>query len=241
MGVTERRAREKEALRQSILDAAGALIVEEGYQNLSIRKLAERIEYSPSTIYLYFKDKAEIMASICIDAFSELGEQLEEVRGRTANDPLAGLREGLGCYLRWGLSHPNHYMVTFGTPWPKQEEGAHCADTEALEGSISAGLECFHRLGDVIERCIAAGQIPPGNVNLMTQVAWTSVHGLASCLIVMKDDPHFPWEPTERLIEGMVANVVAGLQSGAVAAAVAATTRESQPALQGQAQHPGPF
>lgn len=233
MGVTERRAREKEALRQSILDAAGALIVEEGYQSLSIRKLAERIEYSPSTIYLYFKDKAEILASICTDAFAELSAQLDELKVRFESDPLEGLRQGLRCYLRWGLSHPNHYMVTFGTPWPRPEEGEPGAEAEAaaIDSSLSAGVDCFHRLSAAIERCIEARQIPPGNVNLMAQVAWTSAHGLASCLIVMKHDPNFPWEPAERLIDGMVANVVAGLQSGAAAdAAAAVSATESQPA-----------
>lgn len=216
MGVAERRAREKEALRQSILDAAGQLIVEEGYQNLSIRKLAERIEYSPSTIYLYFKDKSEILSSICVEAFSELSEKLDELREKHSSDPLEGLRQGLRCYIQWGLDHPNHYMVTFGTPWPIPKEGEPCLMTpeaEAVESSMSAGIDCFQRLGAAIARCIEAGHFPPGNVNLMAQIAWTSAHGLASALIVMKHDPHFPWEPLETVLAGMVNNIVAGLMA----------------------------
>ena len=57
MGVTERRERERQAVRQEILDAARALFIEEGYEKTSMRKIAEKIEYSPTTIYLYFKDK----------------------------------------------------------------------------------------------------------------------------------------------------------------------------------------
>ena len=57
MGIKERQVRQKEVLRQDILDAARDLFIEEGYENTSMRKIAERIEYSPTTIYYYFKDK----------------------------------------------------------------------------------------------------------------------------------------------------------------------------------------
>src|SRR5450432_1396466 len=102
MGVTERRLREKEALRQSILDAASQLVVEQGHQNLSIRKIAEKIEYAPSTIYLYFEDKYEILASICIEVFEQLAEKLEELQ-RNEPDPLKMLKLGLRCYVDFGL------------------------------------------------------------------------------------------------------------------------------------------
>ena len=61
MGVQERRAREKKELRQEILDAAREMFVEDGYENVSMRKIAEKIEYSPTTIYLYFRDKADLL------------------------------------------------------------------------------------------------------------------------------------------------------------------------------------
>jgi AcrR family transcriptional regulator len=142
MGISERRAREKEVLRQSILNAASELILEEGYQSLSIRKLAERIEYSPSTIYLYFKDKADILSTICQEAFSELSEKLDDIY-RDESDPRTALRQGLRYYIDWGLHHPNHYMVTFGTPWPPPIA---CEDAHAPSSSERAGLDCFAKL-----------------------------------------------------------------------------------------------
>ena len=60
MGIKERREREKDNLRQAILDAAGELFVNEGFENVSIRKIAHKIEYSATTIYIYFKDKKDI-------------------------------------------------------------------------------------------------------------------------------------------------------------------------------------
>jgi len=69
MGVQERRAREKKELRQEILDAARDLFVREGFENVSMRKIAEKIEYSPTTIYLYFQDKADLLDCICEETF----------------------------------------------------------------------------------------------------------------------------------------------------------------------------
>jgi len=107
VGINERRAREKEVLRRSILNAASELILEEGYQSLSIRKLAEWIEYSRSTIYLYFQDKADILSTICQEAFAALSEKLDHIHAEEP-DPRTALRQGLHCYMEWGLTHPNH-------------------------------------------------------------------------------------------------------------------------------------
>ena len=61
MGVQERRARQKESVREEILDAPRTLFVKDGYEHVSLRKMTEKMEYAPGTIYLYFRDKAEIM------------------------------------------------------------------------------------------------------------------------------------------------------------------------------------
>ena len=80
MGVQERKARQKENLRQEILDAARDLFVREGVENVSIRRIAERIEYSPGTIYLYFNDKAEILKTLCEETFSRLDQKLKAIK-----------------------------------------------------------------------------------------------------------------------------------------------------------------
>ena len=72
MGTKERRAREKEQLRRQILVAARELFVNEGYESVSMRKkFANKIEYSPTTIYLYFKDKADLLDSVCKETLPE--------------------------------------------------------------------------------------------------------------------------------------------------------------------------
>src|ERR1043166_7043643 len=104
MGSKQRRAREKEDLREEILDAARSLFVKEGYENVSIRKIAEKIEYAPGTIYLYFRDKAEILARICEETFSKLLRRMDAIRQDTAA-PLDKLRRGLRTYIQFGLEN----------------------------------------------------------------------------------------------------------------------------------------
>src|SRR6266446_274194 len=112
MGTKQRRAREKEGLREEILDAARTLFVKDGYESVSIRKIADKIEYAPGTIYLYFRDKAEILDRICEETFSRLAQKINAINKDPAN-PLDGLRRGLRTYVQFGVDNPNHYIVTF--------------------------------------------------------------------------------------------------------------------------------
>src|ERR687890_1276210 len=73
MGIKERQERDREAVRRSILDAARELFVAEGFQNVSIRKIAERIEYSPAAIYGYFPSKDDIFFALADEGFQLLG------------------------------------------------------------------------------------------------------------------------------------------------------------------------
>ena len=72
MGTKERREREKEDMRNAILEAAAKIIVAEGYDKLSMRKIADAIDYSPTTIYLYYKDKAQIIEDISMMIYKEI-------------------------------------------------------------------------------------------------------------------------------------------------------------------------
>ena len=77
-----------------------------------MRKIAEKIEYSPTTIYLYFHDKAEILATICEETFNRLSKVMLDIE-HGPGDPLTRLRKQGQAYMCFGLEHPNHYQVTF--------------------------------------------------------------------------------------------------------------------------------
>ena len=91
MGVKERRERQKGLLRQEILDAARDILVREGYEGLSMRKVAERIDYSPTAIYLHFKDRDELVFCVCEELMAGLVQALQEVTEKHP-DPLVALK-----------------------------------------------------------------------------------------------------------------------------------------------------
>lgn len=203
MGVAERRARGKEALRQSILNAAIELIVAEGFGNLSIRKIADKIEYAPSTIYLYFKDKYEIVSTICEETFNDLTAELQRITEQH-DDPVIALRAGLRAYIDFGISHPSHYLVTFCTPAPPLPD-------DHPSSKFDAGLRCYQFLIDGLAKCVAAGRMLDLDLHLLSQTVWSSIHGLTSILVTYGDAPHFPWVPREVLIENLLSVTLRGI------------------------------
>lgn len=208
MGVTERRAREKEELRQKILDAAGQLFVEEGLASVSIRKIADRIEYSPATIYLYFKDKTDLFSSLCWETFSGLKAELDCLE-QQQTDPILGLRKGLRSYIDFGIAHPNHYLLTFCTPIDSTEK----ENTEDFQETNRVAMETFDHLRRALERCRQSGRLAFEDLETTSQVVWTFIHGTTSLLILR--DPHFPWVPQEQLIESSLDMIIQSLRPAA--------------------------
>src|SRR5580765_2972412 len=107
MGIKERHGREREAIRRAILDAARDLFVTEGYQNVSIRKIAERIEYSPAAIYGYFPSKDDIFFALAEEGFRLLhGAGMSE-----PDDPpsLDRVRAVFWHLYRFSCEHPQYF------------------------------------------------------------------------------------------------------------------------------------
>jgi AcrR family transcriptional regulator len=204
MGTTERRAREKEELRRRIIDAASRLFVEQGHQNVSMRKIAEEIEYSPATLYLYFPDKNAILSAICHETFEKLDAALDAIP-LLRKPPLEGMRASLRQYIDFGLAHPDHYLVTFGIP-ELQKPGS-CSDG-LHDAILSAGMRSFSKLRDGLQQCQAAGLIRHEHGEVQAQSVWAMIHGITSILITC---PTFPFVDRETLIESTLDKIMAGL------------------------------
>src|ERR1700747_96287 len=119
MGIVERRERERSETRDKILDAARELFVSEGYEGVSMRKVAERIEYSPTAIYVHFADKNELFHELCRRDVARLQEVVAVAEMPT--DPIERLRQIGRNYVQFGMSFPNHYVFMFMTPHPPHE------------------------------------------------------------------------------------------------------------------------
>jgi AcrR family transcriptional regulator len=194
MGIAERRTREKEELRTKIMEAATGLFVQEGFANVSMRKIADKIEYAPSTIYLYFKDKDELMAMIVVDTFQQLSSRLTEMESGGLPS-LEALFEGIRIYVRFGLEHPNQYYLAFCTLPDMQMGNGYCAE---IQGAAMAALD---HLGQALGRCMHEGLIAPQDPMVLTQTVWMLIHGVTSALVFKEHDPDFPWADTAQLVE----------------------------------------
>ena len=119
MGVKERREREKSETRDKILDAARELFISEGYDGVSMRKVAEKIEYSPTAIYLHFTDNEELFHELVHEDFARLATVFQSA-AMPAN-PVDRIREIGRTYVEFGTHYPNHYKLMFMTPHPPGE------------------------------------------------------------------------------------------------------------------------
>ena len=115
MGVKERQERERQATARAILDAARDLFVAEGYSNVSIRKIAEKIEYSPAAIYSYFPSKDDIFLALSEEGFRLLLDSAEHCAGRAdeARPPIDWIRAAFLNVFTFSKTHPEYYALMF--------------------------------------------------------------------------------------------------------------------------------
>lgn len=173
MGITERREREREEVRRKILDAARDLFGNEGYEKVTMRRIADAIEYSPTTIYLHFEDKLDVVKCLCEEDFSRLLGALQ-VRP-LPTDPIEAIRQLGRAYAQFGLTYPNHYRFMFMTP-KEQHEPA------------DAGAQAFALLRDAVARAIAAGRFVARDADTAAQVLWSQIHGAVALLITLRPE-----------------------------------------------------
>jgi AcrR family transcriptional regulator len=172
MGITERKEKQKTEIRKLILDASIKLFVEQGFTNVSIRKIADLIEYSPTTIYLYFKDKDEILFELHELGFRKMAEYNSELL--TIKNPLLRLHKMGENYLRFGLENPGFYDLMFiqRAPMEVLEQMTNC--------EWKSGDMALDRLRATVEEAMGKGLIIKGDVNTVSMGIWSTVHGLVS-------------------------------------------------------------
>ena len=183
-----------------MLDAAREIFVAEGYEAFSMRKLAEKIEYSPGSIYLHFKNKEELFDSLVEESFERLLKSLMNVsEGNQDGDPVNELKKGMHVYVEFGLRNPNDYRFAFmlRPPVHKRPYKVHGA---------------FEALRQIVGRCVAQKRFREVDVETAAQALWASVHGITSLLI---QRPAFPWVSKKKVIAQVIDSAVDSLLAGA--------------------------
>jgi AcrR family transcriptional regulator len=204
LGPRERREREREETRAKILDAARDLFAAEGYEAVTMRRVAEKIEYSPTAIYFHFRDKETLLKELCENDFLTLAQQFGSMENIA--DPIEKLRATGRAYLQFGVTHPNHYRLMFMTPHPR-------LDPDTLRrGNPEEDAYAF--LKGIIAQAIAQKRFKPEHkdVELIAQTIWAGVHGVISLHIAKQNDHWVEWRSLEKRTAAMIDLLVEGLE-----------------------------
>jgi len=208
MGIKERHERDREAVRRAILDAAKDLFVTEGYHNVSIRKVAERIEYSPAAIYSYFASKDDIFFALAEEGFRLLGDpgttDAAEQAGRL--EPLERLRAIFWRFYEFSRQHPQYFALMFvdrSVPRIGREY-----ERFAFAREIKAN--CLAH----IQQCINGGLLPQAVSPQVVMRLMTS--GLLGIAVLRLSERLGGTEDADLLAEDALNLMLAGLRSGAI-------------------------
>ena len=177
-------------MKELILKSAHQLFIEKGFDEVSIRNIAEAIEYSPATIYLYFKDKNEIFYAICGEAFKIFNQYMAQVF--TIKDPFKRLVAMGEKYIEFTFEYPKYYTIMFIAEAPMQSD-------QNSEGWLEGG-RALEALEGIVADCIKEGLLKKQPVKAMAFTIWSYMHGM--CTLALRDRmKHYTEEEREGMIE----------------------------------------
>jgi AcrR family transcriptional regulator len=203
VGVKERQEREREAVARAILDAARDLFVAEGYHNVSIRKIAERIEYSPAAIYGYFPSKDDIFFALAEEGFRILFATWPQCAQEHA-DPLDAVRGPFWRVYEFSRSHPEYFSLMFlDRTVPRiSRNWERFGFVREMRGQVAAS----------IQRAIDAGHFPAGtHPDAVFRILLTAIHGAAVGHLCERAQPG---EDSDALARDTLEATLTGLRAG---------------------------
>jgi AcrR family transcriptional regulator len=194
----QRRSEEKQEIRQAILQAASQLFLQHGYQHFSLRQVAEKIGYSPGTIYLYFKDKDEILFTIMSEGILHLNQMLSDAAN--VADPRLRLGSIGRAYVDFGIQNPAHFQLMF-----MQRTDYLIRDGDTVPQPIQ---DIFNLWRQVVEDSMKAGILRMGDPTSAGDALWALLHGVVSIAILM---PNFDKKRIQDMTETAIEMMTNGL------------------------------
>jgi len=189
-----------------ILDAAREMFVAEGYEAVTMRRIAEKIEYSPTAIYFHFKDKDALIHELCDTDFGKLAQEFGPIA--RIGDPIERLCRVGHVYADFGLRNPNHYRLMFMTPHPPYD----VADSRLQQGNPEEDAYAFVK--QIVVEAIAKGRLRRDlkDPELVSQTVWAAVHGVISLQIAKRNDGWIEWAPLKKRVDLMIDAVIRGIE-----------------------------
>lgn len=195
MGISDRKEREKEELRERILVAAKALFLQKGVDKTSIRNIADQIEYSPGIIYHYFRDKNEIFHALHQGGFIQLMEKMQVLA--TVRNPMERLKAMGSIYITFALENPDMYDLMFIKEAPLD----HVFNSEHDNWEEGGGT--FNYLRSTIDDCIKAGHFKGHDSEALSYMIWSTVHGMVSLNIRKRCEVVLPHRQETIVVDGL--------------------------------------
>lgn len=205
----ERRAAERQAVRERILRAGRELLIAEGLAKFSMRKLADRIGYTATALYFHFPDKESLLGEVVDQQFREF-RQAFEVIGQQP-DPIQRVAAMGLAFLQFGLEHPDYYRLMFLTSLQAIPKG------RTLEKG-NPSQDCYAFLLATVEEGLQAGRFAPAHRDAqeLAQIFFSSVHGIVAMQLIKGDDDWVDWRPivpkTRKMIEALIGGLTGNLQ-----------------------------
>lgn len=201
-----RKTEQKIELREKILNSAREMVLKNGYGDLSIRKLAEKIGYAPGTIYLYFESRDAIVREICLRGFAELGKTMQTA-AKKKSEPKKRLAALLKSYADFAVNNPETYHLSFMEDPKFTEEMFRNAPLETENG---AGRQALQTIIDEFKKLKESGEISEKeDENLLAEVFWTAIHGIVSLKLIY---PAIPFNSVEKLVDKTIKTLLKGLE-----------------------------
>lgn len=198
MSTKERRERERAELREKIIKAAEELFAEDGYKNISMRKISAKIDYSLPTIYQYFKNKADILFYIYQENNGKLLEVMSQISADN-NSNIKKLKLMGQAYIKFGMENSNYYELAYMSNAIRYEDELIYNDMD------SPGFKVYKLLLDTVKGCKLEGYFKNVDYEVTAQCLWSGIHGIISLLIMHSE---FPWKDKNLLIENMINQLI---------------------------------
>jgi len=192
MGVSARKKRQTEALREQVLDTAEDIFVREGIAQVTMRRIAASVDYAPTLLYRLFANKADLLDHLIARGYKGVRKQYAVVLAQEDLKPRARLESILSTYVDYALTHPNHYRMWFDTSSIRYQGRRLLMNHGHLEYVV------FQVWLDGIESCQAEGMFAGWDSLDIFQIIWSRVHGLISLRLQC---PDLPWMPVADHLE----------------------------------------
>ncbi|MBC8137340.1 MAG: TetR/AcrR family transcriptional regulator, partial [Fibrella sp.] len=180
---SSRQEERRDQRRRSILDVASRLFSDRGYENVTLRAIAEEMGYAHATLYRYFPDKSRLLEELCLETFELLTVEFDAIAAASLN-PEERLFQTSRHLVRFGLTHPQHFRVVFFGP--EDRHGIRAGDY-----INDIGRPLFERLVKAFGECIDSNGLSISDPLLAAHTWWSNIFGLTMVLIIQGNLPDF--------------------------------------------------